>query len=389
MTAIASAAPMIAPAPAPTPAANANGGTGAGPNAANGAAENGEFARQLERAHQGRDAAAEPARPEGTRKARDTARGRREAEAADADTSKAPATDIRAGLPAAADLGLGAEADTAVEDDGSTEPPALDVSALLAGWAAPQPAATAPRGPAGQPRDSAEAEVAAAAPLGAAAGAPGTAGSSADLIATEALPPGHARADAPRAEALPTETFALPNALPPALPAGAAGAAGGAALAAPVDPAPQRPATTEPTIAAPLNSAAFAPALGAEVSLLVKGGVQEARLHLNPAEMGPITVQIEIDGDRAQVTMSAEQAPTRQALEQALPSLAGALRESGLTLTGGGVFEQPRQARDGQPAAPAGRRQGGDSADDDEAGAAIGSAAAAGRSARGVVDLYA
>ena len=62
MTAIASAAPMIAPAPAP--AAPANGSAGAGPNAAGGGAENGEFARQLERAHQNRDAAAEPARPE-------------------------------------------------------------------------------------------------------------------------------------------------------------------------------------------------------------------------------------------------------------------------------------------------------------------------------------
>ena len=87
MTAIASAAPMIAPAPAP--AAPANGSAGAGPNAAGGGAENGEFARQLERAHQNRDAAAEPARPEGTRKAGDSARSRREAETTEADASKA------------------------------------------------------------------------------------------------------------------------------------------------------------------------------------------------------------------------------------------------------------------------------------------------------------
>jgi flagellar hook-length control protein FliK len=105
--------------------------------------------------------------------------------------------------------------------------------------------------------------------------------------------------------------------------------------------------------------------------------------------MGPITVQIQIDGERAQVTMAAEQAPTRQALEQALPSLASALRESGLTLTGGGVFEQPRQARDGQPAAPSGRPGGGDDDGDDDAPAPIGATALAGRGARGVVDLYA
>jgi len=44
------------------------------------------------------------------------------------------------------------------------------------------------------------------------------------------------------------------------------------------------------------------------------------------------------------VQLSAELSDTRQALEQALPQLAGSLRESGLTLAGGGVFEQPRQA---------------------------------------------
>ena len=389
MTAIASAAPMIAPAPAP--AAPANGSAGAGPNAAGGGAENGEFARQLERAHQNRDAAAEPARPEGTRKAGDSARSRRETDTAEADAPKTPAADTRAGLPAAADLGLGAEAGAAAEDDTTAEPPALDVSALLAGWAAPQPAAAAPRGPAGPQADSADAEAGASTPLAAAAGAPGTAAGGPDPIVTEALPPGHARADAARTDAASAETFTLPNALPAALPAGAAGAAGGAALAAPADAVPQRPAMTESTIATPLHSAGFAPALGAEVSLLVKGGVQEARLHLNPAEMGPITVRIEIEGDRAQVTMSAEQAPTRQALEQALPSLAGALRENGLTLTGGGVFEQSRQARDGQSGQPGqpGRAQGraDGSADDDGALAAAGRAAPA--RARGMVDVYA
>ncbi|WP_043820736.1 flagellar hook-length control protein FliK, partial [Rubrivivax gelatinosus] len=51
-------------------------------------------------------------------------------------------------------------------------------------------------------------------------------------------------------------------------------------------------------------------------------------------------MQIQVEGNNAQVVMAAQQADTRQALEQALPSLASALQEAGLTLTGGGVFEQ-------------------------------------------------
>jgi flagellar hook-length control protein FliK len=103
----------------------------------------------------------------------------------------------------------------------------------------------------------------------------------------------------------------------------------------------------EHALRAPLHSPTFAPALGAQLTLLVKEGVTEARLHLNPAEMGPISVQIQVDGSQARVAMVAEMAATRQVLEQSMPALAGALRESGLTLTGGGVFEQ--STRQGQP----------------------------------------
>lgn len=102
---------------------------------------------------------------------------------------------------------------------------------------------------------------------------------------------------------------------------------------------------TEARIDAPLDSPDFAAALGTQLSVLVKDGVQHARLHLNPASMGPISVQIALDGSAARIHMTAEQAQTRQALEQAMPMLASALRESGLTLTGGGVFEQPRDPR--------------------------------------------
>ncbi|WP_415840432.1 flagellar hook-length control protein FliK [Roseateles saccharophilus] len=77
-------------------------------------------------------------------------------------------------------------------------------------------------------------------------------------------------------------------------------------------------------------------------------GVQHAELQLNPADMGPVAVQIVVDGSQAQVSFHAVQAETRQALEQSLPDLAAALQGQGLTLSGGGVFQQaPQQQRGG------------------------------------------
>jgi flagellar hook-length control protein FliK len=96
-------------------------------------------------------------------------------------------------------------------------------------------------------------------------------------------------------------------------------------------------------IAASPDSPAFAPELGAQISTFVRQGVERAQLQLHPAEMGPVTVQILVEGAAAQVRLWADQPGTRQALEQAMPTLAGQLRESGLTLTGGGVFEQAQQ----------------------------------------------
>jgi flagellar hook-length control protein FliK len=140
-------------------------------------------------------------------------------------------------------------------------------------------------------------------------------------------------------------------------------------------------------MAAP-GSADFSSQLGAQLTTFVREGVQHARLYLHPAELGPVTVRIQIDGQSAQVHMAAEHALTRQALEQSMPVLAGSLREAGLTLSGGGVFEQPRQ-RDGgdapgQPGAGPGNTPGGDRSPETPPRAATMAPAR-----RGVVDLVA
>lgn len=89
----------------------------------------------------------------------------------------------------------------------------------------------------------------------------------------------------------------------------------------------------------PLASPQFAQALGVQISVLAADGVQRAELQLNPAEMGPVSVQIVIDGTSARVDFGADLVATRQTIEAGLPELASALRDAGFTLTGGGVSQ--------------------------------------------------
>ncbi len=130
------------------------------------------------------------------------------------------------------------------------------------------------------------------------------------------------------------------------------GLAGGATAAVARGGDPGTPASI--ALPAPLHSAEFAQLLGAQVSLLARDGVQQAELHLNPAEMGPINVRIRIDDTHARVDFHAGAAATREVIERGLPELASALREQGLTLAGGGVFQQPPDARGQATRDPAG-----------------------------------
>lgn len=147
------------------------------------------------------------------------------------------------------------------------------------------------------------------------------------------------------------------------------------------------PAPAEGSIPVPLDSPAFAPTLGAQISLFARDGVQTARLQLNPAEMGPITVQIALDGSAARVDFQADLASTRAVIEASLPALARALQEAGMTLAGGGVSQQPSSHQPPPQADPSGaQRRTGDRST--AAGDAPMLAPVAART-RGLVDLVA
>lgn len=121
------------------------------------------------------------------------------------------------------------------------------------------------------------------------------------------------------------------------------------------------------TLGLPPQHPGFADELGAQLSVWTRQGVQQAELRLNPAELGPVQVRIQIEGQQALVRFVADAAPTRDALEAAMPELAAALQREGLQLSGGSVQSQAQHQQQQQ------QQQA-------EAAAAL----AAGRSARGV-----
>ncbi len=157
--------------------------------------------------------------------------------------------------------------------------------------------------------------------------------------------------------------------------AGTTAMSGEAAAGALISPAPGSPE--------------FAPALGTQIVVFVRQGIEQARLQLNPAEMGPIAVQLALDGNTVRIEMIAEQGATRTLLEQSLPTLAASLRDAGFTLGGGGVFGQARDGHPGQNNLPASAPQAGPAvADLDAAGGATDMPLRVLRS-QGLVDTYA
>jgi flagellar hook-length control protein FliK len=106
-------------------------------------------------------------------------------------------------------------------------------------------------------------------------------------------------------------------------------------------------AVSDTFIAQDVRRPEFVPVFSARIATLVQEGIEQARVHLNPVDMGPVSLQLSLDGLQVRVDMTAEVAATRQVLEQALPSLAGALREAGFTLSGGGVAPPAEAANTG------------------------------------------
>ena len=146
------------------------------------------------------------------------------------------------------------------------------------------------------------------------------------------------------------------------------------------------PTPVQANVPTPFAAPGFQQALGYQVSLLARDGIGQAELHLNPADMGPVSVHITMTGDQARVDFGADLAQTRQALEAGWAELASSLKDAGFTLSGGGVSDHARERQAPQGQAASQSFGGGAARDSGEAEVV---APVVTRRVNGAVDVYA
>ena len=185
-------------------------------------------------------------------------------------------------------------------------------------------------------------ETSAEPPLPASPAVPVSAGGDATDAARASAGPAAFAAAAPPMQSAPD--LAVPSA--PALVA-----PGGQATLPPTVAAASDTAASAPfnlNIAAAPGSVQFGPELGERVLWLIRDGLHEARLQLNPRELGPVEVRLSVGDGAAQVNFSTQHAGTAAAVQQSLPQLRDLLAQQGLQLGQATVSHQP--AGDGQAA---------------------------------------
>lgn len=144
------------------------------------------------------------------------------------------------------------------------------------------------------------------------------------------------------------------------------------------------------SVNAPMEqSSRWASELGDRLAWVASSRLSAATLQMNPAQLGPIEVRIVLNGDQANVSFAAVQPQTRDAIQQALPTLASSFSAQGLSLGQTSVgSENPQQGGNGSGngggSAPGGTLRSGAEGID-----ALDGASGVTRGGQGLVDTFA
>lgn len=82
----------------------------------------------------------------------------------------------------------------------------------------------------------------------------------------------------------------------------------------------------------PFNDPRWSQAFNQNIFMMSRGNDSHAELHLNPPDLGPVQVVLNIVGSQAQATFVSHHQHVREAIEAALPQLRERLAESGVSL---------------------------------------------------------
>lgn len=91
-------------------------------------------------------------------------------------------------------------------------------------------------------------------------------------------------------------------------------------------------ARSQNEVATPLHSTAWTNDFSDKVVWLAKNDQQQAQININPPQLGPIQITLNISGDQATAVFTSAHAEVRQAIENSLPQLKEMLSGAGINL---------------------------------------------------------
>jgi flagellar hook-length control protein FliK len=100
---------------------------------------------------------------------------------------------------------------------------------------------------------------------------------------------------------------------------------------------------TELVVPNRVGSTDWGEAMAGRITLMVNQNISSARIHINPPELGPIEVRVNLNHDQASVQFTSQSAQVRDALEQSIPRLRDMLENAGFSLADSGVNDQSQQ----------------------------------------------
>ncbi|MGJ7487887.1 flagellar hook-length control protein FliK [Variovorax sp. LT2P21] len=97
------------------------------------------------------------------------------------------------------------------------------------------------------------------------------------------------------------------------------------------------------SLAPPVDSDAWAPALGQQMLRMSASGMHTAQITLNPENLGPLQITLKLGDDQAQAMFVSAHEGVRKAVEAAMPQLRTTLAEHGISLGQTAVGADTRQ----------------------------------------------
>ncbi len=89
---------------------------------------------------------------------------------------------------------------------------------------------------------------------------------------------------------------------------------------------------SQATVSTPLHSAAWPQQFSEKIVWMAKNDQQSAQINLNPPQLGPVQITLNLNGDQATAVFASPHAEVRQAIESSLPQLRDMLSTAGIAL---------------------------------------------------------